>query len=220
MSHPYISGAKNIALMLTQLRKNFPSLVTSDTVKRLGLASNNESYVINALTFISLLDEEGKKTESAGKIFSITKDDNFQEEFSSLVKSAYHELFDLHGDDAWDLEEEELLDFFRQADQTSEIIGKRQVKTFKIFAGFSGKNELPDLSKKSTKTPAPKPAVKKKVALNKTVNTPQNNHKEVDDRAKNDVAITVRVEVNLPPNGDQKTYDAIFSSIRKNLMDD
>lgn len=29
----------------------------------------------------------------------------------------------------------------------------------------------------------------------------------------------MRIEVNLPANGDQKTYDAIFQSIRKNLID-
>ncbi|WP_409433175.1 DUF5343 domain-containing protein [Litorimonas sp. RW-G-Af-16] len=223
MSHPYISGPKNIALMLAQLRKNFPSTVTSDTVKRLGLASNNESYVINSLTFVGLLDEDGKKTENAAQIFSISKDEAFQQSFSSLVKDAYNQLFDLHGDSAWDLSEDELLDFFRQADQTSETIGKRQVKTFKVFAGFSGKEELPDLTRKSTKTPKPKnasPTTRKDVrkVSPKAVEATTNTHTAAS--GKNEVAVTVRVEVNLPPNGDQKTYDAIFASIRKNLMDD
>jgi len=224
MAHPYISGVKNIALMLTQLRKNFPATVTSDTVKRLGLASNNESYVINALTFIGLLDEEGKKTESAGKIFSISKNESFQAEFSKLIKKSYNELFDLYGDGAWDLDTDELLDFFRQADQTSEIIGKRQVNTFKIFAGFSGKGDLPEMSKKPAPIakkarPAPKSPPNKAASRPGAVavkSTPDVNQ----GKPKNDVAITVRVEVNLPPNGDQKTYDAIFASIRKNLMDD
>lgn len=225
MAHPYISGAKNIALMLTQLRKNFPSIVTSDTVKRLGIASNNESYVINALTFVGLLDEEGKKVEEAGKVFSISTDEKFSEEFGKLVENAYSELFDLHGAGAWNLSESELLDFFRQADQTSEIIGKRQVKTFKIFAGFSGKGDIPDLSKKPTRAPksatsATKATVTKKKTSTSTTAAANSNSSKSDQKAKNEVAVTVRVEVNLPPNGDQKTYDAIFASIRKNLMDD
>lgn len=62
-SHPYISGAGNIAQMIGFLRKNFPATVTSDTVKKLQIASNNESYVINALQFIGLMDEEGKRTD-------------------------------------------------------------------------------------------------------------------------------------------------------------
>jgi len=208
--------------MLAQLRKNFPSTVTSDTVKRLGLASNNESYVISAITFIGLLDEEGKKTDEAAKVFSISNDESFHESFVKLIEKAYIELFELHGENAWELDDSELLDFFRQADQTSETIGKRQVKTFRIFSGFAGKDELPDLSKKpsrSTKKAAPKKSQKpNEVNINSTTAKKPQAQNQNSDSTKNDVAITVRVEVNLPPNGDQKTYDAIFSSIRKNLM--
>jgi hypothetical protein len=32
------------------------------------------------------------------------------------------------------------------------------------------------------------------------------------------VGLTVRIEINLPPGGDQATYDAIFKSIRENLL--
>ena len=51
-SHPYISGAGNIAQMVTQLRNSFPAVVSSSTLKKLGLAPKNESYVINALQFV------------------------------------------------------------------------------------------------------------------------------------------------------------------------
>lgn len=34
-----------------------------------------------------------------------------------------------------------------------------------------------------------------------------------------DVGLTVRVEINLPADGDQETYDRIFKSIRENLID-
>jgi hypothetical protein len=45
-THPYISGAGNVTQMVTQLRKSFPATISSETVKKLGLAPNNESYVI------------------------------------------------------------------------------------------------------------------------------------------------------------------------------
>ena len=32
------------------------------------------------------------------------------------------------------------------------------------------------------------------------------------------MALTVRVEINLPAGGDQETYDRIFKSIRENLL--
>ncbi|MEC9369661.1 MAG: DUF5343 domain-containing protein [Pseudomonadota bacterium] len=87
-SHPYISGAGNIASMINHLRSSFPPTVTSDTVKKLGLAPNNESYVINALQFIGVIDEEGKKTAKATSVFSSHKDEEFSHEFEGLVKAA------------------------------------------------------------------------------------------------------------------------------------
>ena len=87
-SHPYISGPGNIAQMIAYLRKNFPATVTSETVKKFGLASNNESYVINALQFLGLIDEEGKRTTEGHDIL-VLPDDKFPEAFQELVKKAY-----------------------------------------------------------------------------------------------------------------------------------
>jgi hypothetical protein len=44
-------------------------------LKKLGIASNNESYVINALQFVGIIDEEGKKTEAGADAFSHHKDE-------------------------------------------------------------------------------------------------------------------------------------------------
>ena len=55
MSHPYISGAGNIASIIEHLRKSFPSTINSETVMKLGLAPKNESYVINCLQFIGVI---------------------------------------------------------------------------------------------------------------------------------------------------------------------
>ena len=48
-SYPYISGAGNITKIITQLRRSFPRQVTVNTLKQLGIASNNEKSVISAL---------------------------------------------------------------------------------------------------------------------------------------------------------------------------
>lgn len=39
-----------------------------------------------------------------------------------------------------------------------------------------------------------------------------------DGKNRQDVGLTVRIEVNLPPSGDADTYDLIFASIKKHLM--
>lgn len=221
-SHPYISGPGNIAQMISQLRKSFPQNISSDTVKRLGLAPNNESYVINALQFVGVIDGDGKKTPEAAKVFSHHKDEEFASEFSYLVKKAYSALFDLHGDHSWDLGTEELITFFRQADQTSDAIGKRQAATFKIFAGVCGHAELPTIrgggkpsSKSQNSTPknSTKKQVKEKPSTQTVLQPP------VVPSGNRDIGLTVRVEINLPADATKETYDNIFKSIKENLID-
>ncbi len=65
--HPYISGAGNVAQAINHFRNSSPQTINADTLKKLGLASNNESYLINILRFIGIIDEDGNKTEEAAK---------------------------------------------------------------------------------------------------------------------------------------------------------
>lgn len=225
-SHPYISGAGNIAQMVTQLRNSFPPTVTSDTVKRLGLASNNESYVINALQFVGVIDSDGKKTKEAADVFSHHKDEEFSGSFKKLVSKAYSDLFDLHGENAWTLDDDSLITFFRRADQTSVTIGKRQAGTFKVFAALSGYGELPVSRnvKPKAKNDNPKKAADKSKLKKEAPPKPEKPFVEVNQGlnkgSNRDFGLSVRVEINLPADGSKETYDNIFKSIKENLLDD
>jgi len=214
-SHPYISGPGNISQMITHLRKSFPKTISSETVKKLGLAPKNESYVINALQFIGIIDEEGKKTAEATKVFSHHKDDEFSKAFSDLIEKSYSALFDLHGEGSWGLETDDLITFFRQNDQTSDAIGRRQANTFRVFAGLSGHADLPPTksSGKKSSTNSTKKTPKKKTAKKQETVVSTSSVKTKD------VGLTVRVEINLPSDGTKETYDNIFKSIKENLID-
>lgn len=217
-NYPYISSAGPLVKTVERFRKQFPADVTADTLKKLGIAPKNESYVINILRFLGLIDSDGKKTEVA-KAFLQHDDAKFASEFALMVRAAYSPIFDLFGeDDAWAQDRDELVSFFRTSDSSSDVVGKRQATTFTALAALSGHGELApqrtaSASPKKTSVPAKakvasSPAdVVKAAVLEKPAN-PQSN-----------VGLTVRIEVNLPANGDQKTYDAIFQSIRKNLID-
>lgn len=218
-SHPYISGAGNIAQMISHLRKSFPQTVNSETVKRLGLASKNESYVINALQFIGIIDEDGKKTSAGSSVFSYHKDEEFSKEFSALVEKAYSALFELYGERSWVLGNDDLITFFRQTDQTSDAIGKRQANTFKIFSAISGHGEVP--AKKASNSKGNVTSGKPK-AEKKTTAKPQQGPKinlDAPSGSKKDIGLSVRIEINLPADGSKETYDNIFKSIKENLID-
>ena len=232
--HPYISGSGGVTQLTTQLRRSFPVAVTADTLRKLGIAPNNETYVLNILRFVGVLDAENKKTAAATPIFNQHNDSDFREQFSKLVEQAYHELFDLHGSDAWGLPIDKLIAFFRNHDGTSDIVGKRQASTFQTLARISGKavdESDPAKSSGSGHAKVAKKVASAKKPTNFTEKTaasppaPAGTHVSAPAPALNggafdnaNVGLTVRIEINLPPGGDQDTYDAIFKSIRANLL--
>lgn len=224
-SYPYISGPNNIAQAVTLLRKNFPATVSSETIKKYGLASNNESYVINAIKFLGLIDEEGKRTPAAVEVFSKHDDGEFQAAFASIVKNAYSDLFEIRGDDAWTLNQAGLVSYFRSADKTSDIIGGRQAGVFRMFAGIAGHTDQKPIQSRNTAKQAAsrtKPAQQKaepKLAEAKPASSAS--EREGGHMSKGrDMALTVRIEINLPAGGTRQNYDDIFKSMKENLLND
>jgi len=219
--HPYVSGSGPIFQIVAQLRKSFPAGgITADTLKKLGLAPNNESYVINTLRFVGVIDDEGKKTKEAGNVFSHHDDTAFQKSFSPMVKKAYSDLFTLHGDAAWKLDIDSLIQYFRSTDDTSAIVGRRQATTFQALSALSGYADVPTAKQPSTKKAESKGIDKKSTKAQKkpTSNPPVDNIQPPPASNTHGVGLTVRVEINLPADGDQDTYDRIFKSIRENLI--
>ncbi len=230
--HPYTSGPGGITQVVNQLRRSFPVVVTADTLKKLSIAPNNESYVLNILKFIGVLDGESKKVPAAAGIFSKHDHTEFQQGFANLIKDAYSELFELHGQDAWALGIDKLISFFRAHDETSDLVGRRQATTFQALARLAGKineeattssalrgSKLTAASSKISRK-APSSAAKSATppAASEVTPEPPVAVSTVRDQVTSGVALTVRVEINLPSGGDQSTYDAIFKSIRENLM--
>jgi len=213
--HPYMSGSGGLVQAVNHLRKSFPGEVSAETLKKLGIAPNNETYVINILRFIGVIDAEGRKTTKAASVFSKHEDAEFQKGFAELVQTSYKDLFQLHGSGAWTQPTGKLISFFRGADHTSAIVGQRQAGTFQALAGLSGHGDIPPASKaasvqaKKPKESAPKPKRQAKNGAAAIVNP-------VADSG--NVGLTVRIEINLPAAGDQDTYDRIFKSIRENLL--
>ena len=213
--HPYTPGGQGgLVAAINQLRKSFPKTVDSDTLKKLSIAPKNESYIINILRFIGAIDANGGKTDEAASTFT-KSDEEFKTAFEKMVRNAYSDLFELYKDDVWALSPDKLLPYFRGADQTSELVGRHQTSTFQVLAAFAGHGELPGASvskgsaNKGNGTPKP-PKIKAKLQAN--------DGQKLSEPKLADFGLTVRIEVNLPPGGDQDTYDKIFRSIRENLL--
>lgn len=219
--YPYVASAGPLVKTVTHLRKSFPKEVTADTLRKLGVAPKNESYAINVLRFLGVIDDEGKKVDAKAKALVQHQEEAFAAEFGKLVRESYEELFELHGDAAWTLDRNALTQFFRTTDHSSDVVGTRQASTFSALAALSGHADIP--------TPkAMTGSKKKKVPSVGSAKQEGKSTGRVDkgavslgggiDHGQPPVGLTVRIEVNLPASGDQETYDRIFQSIRKNLI--
>lgn len=154
----------------------------------------------------------------------VLDDDDFPSAFEGLVKEAYSDLFELRGDEAWSLSKKELTSYFRTTDKTSDAIGGRQAAvfiTFRALAGHEQQRDKPAPSvTKSAHSAKAKPAAAKKAAGAEVKTATKATEKANTNDQRRDMALTVRVEINLPANGTKETYDAIFKSIKANLIDD
>ena len=84
-------------------------------------------------------------------------------------------------------------------------------------SGLSGYNELPAVTQKKAAAKAVTSAKPKAASAEpKKVDVPKT---PVVNSFEPRVGLTVRIEVNLPADGDEEVYDRIFRSIRKNLID-
>lgn len=219
--HPYVPSPGPLVQTFTQFKNAMPATVDSGTLKKLSLAPNNEPMVLSVFRFLGLIDKDGKKTQLASKLFTTHGDAAFSKALEKIVKDAYSDLFNHYGAEAWKTDRDSLIGYFRGTDETSAITGKRQAVAFEALSALSGHGEVAQprvTAKKKTQDVGTKKEAKTKAA---TTNVYREVKKDKDggaNRDANDIGLTVRIEINLPAQGDQETYDRIFQSIKKNLL--
>lgn len=219
--NPYVPSSGILVQSFGQFRKMLPAKIDADTLKKLSLAPKNESAVLNVMRHLGFIDENNQKTQQATKVFTKHDDADFQSELESTVSKSYSDLFETLGPSTWGAERSALIGYFRVHDETSELTATRQAVTFETLAALAGKRDgvaaRPQKSttpRTSTRTNPPKAPVSSAGSGVKG-DSPAKQTTILDGG----VGLTVRVEINLPAQGDQETYDRIFQSIRKNLID-
>jgi hypothetical protein len=213
---PYATTQPGLTATIQQLRSVFPPKVTADTLKKWNIAANNESSILQTLRFIGVVDEEGTKQPNAGPVF-VLDDTEFPAAFAKLVKSGYAGLFELYGDTAWQLDKGKLTGFFRTSDQTSARVGEQQAATFMALASLAGYQPVTGNGNGSTprNRPSGRPEAKR---ATQTAPRPQVELTPPPARSGSPLAMSVRIELNLPISDKQEVYDNIFRSIRENLI--
>lgn len=223
-SYPYASAGP-LAKAFVQFRQSFPAVVNASTLKKFSIAPNNESYIISVLRFLGFIDDEGNRLDENVSYFYET-DESFKSGLELTLRDAYKPLFDDFGEAALDKSKDDLIPWFRATDKSSQLVGGRQAATFTALTGLAGHGEAPvppSGGGNSPQSTSPKSRSRKKQEPKEKDNPSTTSEGPAGTsqiiKAEPRLGLTVRVEVNLPAGGDESTYDAIFKSIRKNLID-
>ena len=224
--HPYVQAPKHLSECIAKFRRSVPPSVTASTLQKLGIASKNERYLLTTLRFLGLIDASGKPTQSARELFSRADDGDFQSTLSDIVRTQYKDLFQLRGEDVWAVNKTDLVTYFRGNDQTSAIVGQRQATTFHTLRVLCGYATSSASRQPPTKSHADSKSKGSKSSKRSNAKAPVSPGRGADARGsrgelrERSVGLTVRIEINLPADGDQATYDSIFRSIRDNLINE
>jgi Family of unknown function (DUF5343) len=227
--YPYVSGTGSLVKAFDQFRKSFPQTLDAEALQKFGIAPANETYVINTFRFLGLIDDEGKRIESATDFF-FHGDEAFAKGLEQVVMQAYGALFSDFGGGAWEESKDSLTQWFRVSDKTSDLVGGRQAGTFIILAALSGHGEVKrSATSKTSASGSSKSTGSAKATAPAKQTTPAKDTKTASPSPAvaavpvatpgSDLGLSVRIEVNLPASGSADTYDAIFASIRKHLID-
>lgn len=213
---PYTSSPKSIEKVFELLTRQFPNQIDAKYLKRNAIAPNNESYLLNILQFLSLIDEAGKKHPENSKALLWPPNEDVHEKFAAIVQNAYQKVFEDKGEDAWTSDSGELEHFFRVADSTSKVVGERQARTFTVLAELAGKRQKSQLGRTVSQL---KNKGEKKPSKSPAGGTTKTGDEKLKDGGKN-ISLNVRIEINLPANATRENYDEIFKSIRENLTNE
>jgi hypothetical protein len=219
--NPYVPSSGILVQSFAQFRKMLPTKIDADTLKKLSLAPKNEAAVLNVMRHLGFIDENNQKTQQATKVFAKHDDADFQSELESTVNKSYTDLFETLGPNTWSADRSALIGYFRVHDETSELTATRQAVTFETLAALAGKRDGVAARSQQSTPRSPKRANPSKAAASSASASVNKSDLPAKQTTILDggVGLTVRVEINLPAQGDQETYDRIFQSIRKNLID-
>ncbi len=206
---PYVTATGNIAKAIDAIKKAAtPPKVSGDFVKNiLGIKGGSGDQITSFLKKIGLADAGGSPTELYNKLRNPTTSG---EAIAECLRIAYQPLFE-RNEYVYSLDDEALkgliIDETGNADDSNPV--KMALSSFKAlneFADFSGRSEI--IEKQTATLPEPEaPPAEFRNLGQVSVQSPKLN-------------IGYNIHLNLPATDDISVFNAIFKSLKENLLID
>lgn len=195
----YFTSAKNLAAILEQIQKGqVPPKFTYDHLKQLGFPSSNDRPIIPVLKSVGFLDANGTPQERYRRFKNPSE---AKRVLAEGVREAYADVFAID-EAANKLPPDQLRGIFARLSGKGEGVSDKMALTFRALV------EQADFSR-------PSEDVEQEEEAEVNGNGSSGDRRQVLSKT-----LTLRhdVHLHLPVSDDIKVYDAIFRSIRDNLL--
>lgn len=201
-SYPYILTNNKIAPILSKIRSAAkPNKFTYEFLKQLGFSSSNDRAIIPLLKKLGFISEDGAPTEYYDRLRDST-DWQFVlgERMNDLYKDLYNTDTEIHkkGDD-------------EVKGAIARITGKDEASVGRYFTTFKA---LSNLAKFGSS-----PKVSKEVEIPKESQLTPKKSLNISEIEHKGLSFQHNIEIHLPATTDISVYNAIFKSLRENLLD-
>jgi hypothetical protein len=197
----YFTSAKNLPAILDQIQKGkVPAKFTYDYLKQLGFPSSNDRPIIPVLKALGFLDESGAPQERYRRYKDAS---NAKRVMAEGMREAYTDVFAID-EEANTLPPDKVKGIFARLSDKGDAVTEKMAKTFRALvdqADFS----TPTVVEEEHKDDEPRD---------------EDDEHNPDLRREHGGVLALRhdVHVHLPISDDIKVYDAIFRSLRENLL--
>jgi hypothetical protein len=199
----YLMSTKNTASIFASLQKaGVPDVFTHEFLKQLGYASSGDRPVIPVMKAIGFLDDSARPTA----LYRTYKDPaHARAAMAQGVRAGYADLFAIDTE-AYNKTVSQLAGMFGRLSDKGEAVTQKMASTFKALAAladFSGAVAAPQLADASPPRPDRPSAEDSPELLQPSVTG---------------ISLRHDIHVHLPLSTDVAVYDAIFRSLKANLL--
>lgn len=203
-NYPYTTVPGTLQALFDKMRDTgVPAKATIAWLESINFKSSNDRTMIRVVKFLGLATKDGTPTDTWNEY----RAEDHQAVMRRAIQSAYTNLFDLYPQ-AQSCSSEDLRSFFKSGNaKGSKQVIDLTVNTFKALcsmADFSNADEGADVPIDTPTAQQPSP--------------PANEIAATLGNAATALTVNINVQLTLPEAKDTATYDAIFKSMRKHLL--